>query len=245
MKAEDPITMDSRLGSSYMRVLLIEDDRDIAKVLRFAFERDRHEVTVAEKGTEGLHVLETWSPDLVMLDLTLPDLDGRDVLRELRKTSDVPVIIVSARTEESDRILGLEIGSDDYIVKPFSVHEVVARARAVVRRTHPKTRSTDRVLEHGDLSLDTDEHKVHIRDDPVALTGREFQVLRLLLEQPGKLVTRDDLAHSVWGLSATAASRSIDVCVSSIRRKLGDDPKTPRYIETVRGVGFRLAGAGD
>lgn len=223
-----------------MRVLLIEDDRDIAKVLRYAFERDRHEVTVAEKGGEGLHILETWHADLVMLDLMLPDADGRDILRELRKTSDVPVIIVSARAEESDRILGLEIGSDDYIVKPFSVPEVIARARAVTRRSHSKPRATTRVLVHGDISMDAEEHKVRIADEPVALTGREFQVLRLLLEQEGKVVTRDDLAHSVWGLSATAASRSIDVCISSLRRKLGDDPKTPRHIETVRGVGFRL-----
>jgi DNA-binding response OmpR family regulator len=223
-----------------MRVLLIEDDRDIAKVLRFAFERDRHEVTVAEKGEEGLHILETWAPDLVMLDLMLPDLDGRDVLRELRKTSDVPVIIVSARADEADRILGLEIGSDDYIVKPFSVQEVIARARAVTRRGHARPRATSNILEHGDISMDAEEHKVQVSGKPVELTAREFQVLRLLLEQANKLVTRDDLAHSVWGLSATAASRSIDVCISSLRHKLADDPSEPRYIETVRGVGFRL-----
>lgn len=224
-----------------MRVLVIEDDFAVGNLVRHAFEKDGHEAAIAARGTDGLKLVESWQPDLVLLDLTLPDMDGRDVLRDIRAHDSLPVIVVSGRGEELDRVLGLEMGSDDYIVKPFSIVELVARCRAVLRRTQANHAADPDTLNHMDLSMNLPERRFQRGADDVALTKREFEVMRWLLAEPGKLVTRADLAHTLWGVSARQASRSIDVCVSSIREKLGESSKCPRYIETVHGVGYRLA----
>jgi DNA-binding response OmpR family regulator len=224
-----------------VRVLVVEDDFAVANLMRHAFEKDGHDAAIAADGAVGLQLLETWQPDLVLLDLTLPDVDGRDVLRTIRATDAVPVIVVTGRGEELDRVLGLEMGSDDYIVKPFSIVELIARSRAVLRRTNGMQPCRTDNLAHLDLSMDLATRRFTRESTDVALTKREFEVMRCLLAEPGKLVSRSDLARAVWGMSAKQASRSIDVCVSSIRDKLGEDPKKPRYIETVHGVGYRLA----
>jgi len=223
-----------------MRVLLIEDDTSIGYLIRSVFERERYEVTLATTAEEGLQLLDAWNPELVILDIGLPDRDGREVLKEIRTTSDVPVVIVSAFGDESSRVVGLELGSDDYIVKPFSVTELVARARAVTRRARPKGEIAADRLAHGDLRMDVSTHRVFQGAKEIELTNIEFRVLRELLENGGAVVSRSDLARTVWGLSAVDATRSIDVCISAIRHKLGDPPTEPRYIETVRGVGFRM-----
>lgn len=223
-----------------MRVLVIEDDFCLATLVRHAFEREGDEVAIAQAGGEGLRLVDSWRPDLVLLDMTLPDVDGRDVLREIRSRDTVAVIVVSGRAEEMDRVLGLEMGSDDYVVKPFSALELTARARAVFRRTRPATPPEADTLAHVDLSMNVGQRRLRRGQVNVPLTKHEFEVMRHLLNEPGQLVTRADLAHNVWGLSPRTAARSIDVCVSSIREKLGDDSKAPRYIETVHGVGYRL-----
>jgi DNA-binding response OmpR family regulator len=224
-----------------MRVLVIEDDFSVASVMRHVFERDGNECVIASDGAEGLRLVSTWQPDLVLLDMNLPDADGRDILRQIRTHDSLPLIVVSGRAEEMDRVLGLEMGSDDYIVKPFSHAELLARARAVFRRTRaPKAASPD-TLAHLDLSLNVGQRRLRRGPDDIALTKREFEVMRTLLNEPGELVTRENLARDIWGMSPRTASRSIDVCISTIRGKLGDDSKTPRYIETVHGVGYRLA----
>ncbi len=223
-----------------MRILVVEDDFIVANLVRHAFERDGHEAAIAATGRDGLQLARTWRPDLVLLDMTLPDLDGRDVLRNIRAHDSLPVIVVSGRGEELDRILGLEMGSDDYIVKPFSVVELIARARAVHRRTQGLTPAAAESLTHLDLEMDVPEQRFMCGDNEIPLTKREFEVMRFLLTEPGKLVSRSDLAHAIWGVSAKQASRSIDVCVSSIREKLGENSKKPRYVETVHGVGYRL-----
>jgi DNA-binding response OmpR family regulator len=225
-----------------MRVLVIEDDSNIAHLMRAAFERDGHEAVIAPDAAEGLCLIETWVPDLVLLDMNLPDADGRDVLRQVRAHGSLPLIVVSGRAEEMDRILSLEMGSDDYIVKPFSIAELIARSRAVVRRSRgAATKVEPETLAHLDLSINIGQRRLRRGPEDVPLTKREFEVMRFLLNEPGQLVTREDLAQVIWGLAPRFAARSIDVTISSIREKLGDDSKAPRYIETVHGVGYRLA----
>jgi DNA-binding response OmpR family regulator len=222
-----------------VRLLVVEDDPDIAMMLRRAIERHGHEVTIAGSGADALRAVQTGSPEFVLLDLTLPDMDGRDVLREIRRLSDVPVIVVSARADETARIAALEIGADDYIVKPFNTEELLARVRSVSRRSRADAERPQR-LTHKDLRIDVGSRRVWKGDDPVALTNREFEVLRVLLEQHPSVSTRDDIALAVWGRNAANAAANLDVCISGIRTKIGDDPAKPLYIETVRGVGFRM-----
>jgi len=223
-----------------MRVLVIEDDFSIANLMRHAFERDGHETVIVHEGAEGLRLVDSWQPDLVLLDMTLPDTDGRDVLRQIRSHETVPLIVVSGRAEEMDRVLGLEMGSDDYIVKPFSTAELMARSRAVLRRARTAPPAAADNLAHHDLSMNLGQRRLRRGQADVPLTKREFEVMRHLLSEPGELVTRADLARNVWGVTARTAARSIDVCVSSIREKLGDSSKAPQYIETVHGIGYRL-----
>jgi DNA-binding response OmpR family regulator len=180
-------------------------------------------------------------PDLVLLDVMLPDGDGRDVLRELRQVSRVPVVMLTARGEEMDRVLGLELGADDYVTKPFSAAELVARIRAVLRRAADQQEPGDGVLSVGDVVVDLDKRLVTRAGEPVDLTVKEFDLLRLLLENAGKVVRRDRLIADVWDTSWFGSTKTLDVHVSSLRRKLGDDPSDPRYIHTIRGIGFRFA----
>ena len=171
----------------------------------------------------------------------LPDGDGRDVLRELRQVSRVPVVMLTARGEEMDRVLGLELGADDYVTKPFSAAELVARIRAVLRRAADQPEPGDGVLTVADVVLDLDKRLVTCAGEPVDLTVKEFDLLRLLLEHAGKVVRRDQLIADVWDTSWFGSTKTLDVHVSSLRRKLGDDPNNPRYIHTIRGIGFRFA----
>ena len=222
-----------------MRILVVEDDPSIAKLLRLSLERDGYDIAHAPTGAQALDLVEDWSPDVVLLDLMLPDVSGREVARQIRVDSDVPIIMVTALGQDSDRVTGLDIGADDYIVKPFSVSELAARVRAVTRRTSSSERAKG-PLRHGDLWLDSSERRVSRGTEEIALTKREFEILRMLMQQPGKLVSRAAMAHALWGRSATNATNLLDVHMSSLRRKLGDRAEEPGYIETVRGEGFRL-----
>lgn len=227
-------------GAPSLRVLLVEDDFQIAKPLRNALRREGYDVRHCETAQKAFDAARSWQPDLILLDLWLPDGDGRDLARQIRMASDVPIVMVSARGEESDRVSGLELGADDYIVKPFSLPELLSRVRAVLRRSRPRGSWSAERLQHGGIVLDLEERKALLDGQPLDLSNKEFEILRILMERPGKIVRRADLAMAVWGTTAQSAGKTIDVHLSWLRGKLRDDPREPRYIETVPRVGFRL-----
>ena len=221
-------------------ILLIEDEDAISEPLAAALAREGFDTLVAGTAARGLELFAARTPDLVLLDVMLPDGDGRDLLRRIRETSRTPVVILTARGEEMDRVLGLELGADDYVTKPFSAAELAARIRAVLRRSAEAAAPTEAVLEAGDVRVDLDTHVATRAGEPLELTVKEFELLRVLLEHAGKVVKRDDLVHEVWDPAWFGSTKTLDVHVSALRKKLGDDPAAPRYIHTVRGVGFRF-----
>jgi two-component system response regulator RegX3 len=223
------------------KILLVEDERSISEPLQPALEREGFDVQLAETAAEALQRFSERQPDLVLLDVMLPDGDGREVLRELRQTSRVPVVMLTARGEEVDRVLGLELGADDYVTKPFSAAELVARIRAVLRRSADVQTAVSSVLAAGDLVLNLDTRTLTQRAEPVELTVKEFDLLRLLLEHAGKVVRREKLIADVWDTNWFGSTKTLDVHISALRRKLADDPAAPRYIHTIRGIGFRFS----
>jgi DNA-binding response OmpR family regulator len=223
-----------------MRVLVVEDETTIARPLRRALEREGYDVSVCETGHGALKLARTWIPDLILLDLLLPDMDGRDVAREIRASSKTPIIMVTARAEENDRVVGLELGADDYVTKPFSVTELIARMRAVSRRSSGTDRG-DEILTFKDLRLDLDRYRAYRGEAELDLTHKEFELLRVLMLRPGAIIRREELVRAVWNLLVAESGKTLDVHMSVLRKKLGDEARRPRYIETVRGVGFRLA----
>jgi two-component system, OmpR family, response regulator MtrA len=223
-----------------VRILIVEDDESIAKLARLTLEREGNDVAHALTGTDGLDLFRTWKPDLVVLDIMLPGMNGREVAREIRGMSDVPIIFLTAMGSEKDRVNALDEGADDYITKPFGIDEFAARVRAVGRRPRASKQRDERILRHADLAFDPDSHHLTKGDEEIALTKREGEILRLLMQQPGSVVTRSTIAHVVWQRSAAAATNVLDVHMSALRQKLGDKPGAPTYIETVRGEGFRL-----
>jgi len=223
------------------RVLLIEDEVAISEPLAAALEREGFQALVAATASEGLELFRTRSPELVLLDVMLPDGDGRDVLRQIRAVSRAPVIMLTARGEEMDRVIGLELGADDYVAKPFSAAELVARIRAVLRRTATPAPSGQSALEIGDLRVSLDTRTVTKGGEEVQLTLKEFELLRMLMEEAGRVVRRIELMDEIWDPNWFGSMKTLDVHVSSLRKKLGDDPVDPRYIHTIRGVGFRFS----
>jgi DNA-binding response OmpR family regulator len=214
-----------------VRLLIVEDEDAIAEPLAEGLRREGFEVERAATGAEALAAAPV---DLVLLDLRLPDLDGLDVCRELRERSSVPIIVVTARGEEADRVVGLELGADDYVVKPFGLRELIARIRAVSRRAREEPE--DRVVRVGDLEVDERARRARLGGRELELTPKEFDLLAALARDPGAAVSRRRLLDEVWQTSWYGSTKTIDVHVAALRRKLGD----PAWIETVRGVGFRL-----
>ena len=223
-------------------ILLVEDEESITTPLAEALEREGFTTHVARTVAEALELAGRVRPDLVLLDLMLPDGSGYDVCRELRATSAVPIIVLSARGEEADRVVGLELGADDYVVKPFSARELIARIRAVLRRAGAPARPAEGPLEVGGVRLDPARRAVTVDDEPVELSRKEFDLLALLLGEAGTVVPRERLIDEVWDVNWFGSTKTLDVHVSGLRRKLGDDAAEPRYIHTVRGVGFRFSG---
>ena len=221
-------------------ILLIEDEEAISEPLAAALAREGFAPLTAGTAADGLDLFESRSPDLVLLDVMLPDGDGRDVLRRIRELSRTPVIMLTARGEEMDRVLGLELGADDYVTKPFSAAELAARIRAVLRRVGDTAGQSAMALEAGDVRMNLDTHEATRAGQPLELTVKEFELLRVLLEHAGKVVKRDELVHEVWDPAWFGSTKTLDVHISTLRKKLGDDPTEPRYIHTVRGVGFRF-----
>ena len=221
-------------------ILIIEDEPELVKVLRSYLEQAGFNVLTAYRGDSGLSTWEHKRPDLVILDLNLPGMDGFDLAREIRRKGDTPLIMVTARVEETDRLIGLELGADDYIPKPFSPREVVARVRAVLRRATaaPMTQS---ILRVGDLEIDLDSHIVSSQGAVIDLTPTEFNLLTTLAAQPGRAFTRLQLLETTQGNAYEGYERTIDAHIKNLRAKIEKDAKAPQYIETVFGIGYRFA----
>jgi DNA-binding response OmpR family regulator len=223
-------------------ILLVEDERSITEPLAAALEREGFDAQVEGTVAGALERARELNPDLVLLDVMLPDGSGFDVCRELRQSSKVPIIMLTARGEEADRVVGLELGADDYVVKPFSAREVVARIRAVLRRTETAAEPEPvGAVEIGEIRLDPAKREVRRAGEPVELSRKEFDLLALLMRNAGTVVKRERLLEDVWDTSWFGSTKTLDVHMSALRRKLGDDSADPRYLHTVRGVGFRFA----
>jgi DNA-binding response OmpR family regulator len=223
-------------------ILLVDDEDAVQKLLAYPLERDGFRVLQARDGAEALELFDDERVDLVVLDLMLPKLDGLEVCRRLRSGSDVPIIMLTARGDELDKVLGLELGADDYITKPFSIREFRSRVRALLRRASAPRRQIgeDETIEAGELRIDPARRLVEVRGETVQLTYVEFELLRTLAENPGRVYTREMLLRALWGDSAYREPRTIDVHVRHLREKLERDPREPEYIFTVRGVGYRF-----
>ena len=225
------------------RILVVDDDREIVRLVRTYLEESNYDVQVAYDGETALHVLRRERPDLMLLDLMLPERDGWDVTRVVRRDAGLvamPIIMLTARVEDHDKIVGLELGADDYVCKPFNPREVVARVRAVLRRVQGEP-CAPRVIRVGEVAIDLDAHKVAACGHPVHLTPTEFALLRALAEQPGHALTRQEMIENGLGYSYEGLERTVDSHVKNLRHKLDDAGDTACVIETVFGVGYRLA----
>jgi two-component system, OmpR family, response regulator ResD len=224
------------------RVLVVDDEPMVTEVVERYLVNDGFEVSTAADGEKALAVARVWAPDLIVLDLMLPFKDGLDVCRTLRKESQVPIIMLTARAEETDRIVGLEIGADDYMVKPFSPRELLARIKAVLRRatSEPAERSLSDDLRFPGLLISPRTRRVEVQGEPVSLTAREFDLLLFLASQPGQVFTRDQLMDHVWDYTFAGDSSTVTVHVRRLREKLEPDPMRPRFIKTVWGVGYKF-----
>ena len=226
-----------------VRILIVEDERSISEPLQSHLAREGFISAVAPTIEEARAAFVADQPNLVLLDVMLPDGDGRDLCRELRGSSDVPIVMLTARGEDVDKIIGLELGADDYVVKPFSAGELVARIRAILRRGRaPDTRT---VIEIGDIRLEEDARAVTRSGEAVTLAAREFDLLACLMNNAGRVLRREQIMDEVWDTHWFGSTKTLDVHIAWLRKKLEDDPSHPRYITTIRGVGFRFAAPDD
>jgi DNA-binding response OmpR family regulator len=222
-------------------ILVVEDDKKTASLIRLYLEREGFQTVIAYDGQQALELAGQYRPIFVILDLMLPLLDGWEVCRLLRQSSDVPILMLTARGDEVDRVSGLTIGADDYVVKPFSPRELVARVKAILRRGRPEAPDQKKVLSFGGLILDLEKHKVTLEGRPVLLTPHEFKLLQTLMAAPGKVFTREELLDRLYPRKeATVIGRVVDVHMGKLRQKIEKDPSNPRYILTVRGIGYQF-----
>ena len=217
------------------KILVVEDEKAIADILEFNLGREGYDTMAAYDGAEGLHKALTESPDLILLDVMLPEMDGFEVCRRVRAQSDIPIIMLTAREEEADKVMGLELGADDYITKPFAIEELLARIRAALRKR--TAAPEEALLTAGPLTMNVDKHQVTMKDQPVELTKKEFDLLRHLLENKGHVLSRETLLDSVWGVDFVGETNSVDVYIRFLRSKL-DEAFGFKLIHTVRGVGY-------
>jgi len=228
--------------TSSRRILIVDDEPELRSMLRQYLTREGFDVAEAINGNEALDTVDRAHPDLVLLDVGLPDIDGFEVLRTLRSNSDIPVIMLTARDEEIDRVVGLSVGADDYVVKPFSPRELVARIHAVLRRGSTTARATDETLRFAGFTIDESSREVRSNGELVDLSALEFDLLLALAQRPNRVFTRQQLLERVWGWDYFGVDRVVDVHVGNIRKVLGDDASDPRYIATVRGIGYKFIG---
>ena len=222
-------------------VLVVEDEESFVEALTIGLKREGFRVHVARDGMEALDRFDALHPDLVLLDVLLPTMSGIEVCRQIRTCSHVPIIMVSAKTSEIDTVVGLEVGADDYVSKPYRMRELVARIRATLRRAPaPDQPQPGPVLEVGDVRLDPERHEVFVRDRPVQLPLKEFALLEILLDHPGRVLTRDLLIDRVWGAAYVGDTKTLDVHIKRLRAKIEADPAAPKSIVTIRGLGYKF-----
>ena len=226
-------------------VLVIEDEENLVEALRVSLEMEGFQVYTAHDGGKGLEIARQLRPDLVVLDVMLPTLDGFEICRILRRESDIPILILTAKGEEIDRVVGLELGADDYVTKPFSMREVVARIRGMLRRSRVASEASrgmhhPQVLKAGDLEVDVDGHTARLKGEPLALKPREFDLLSLLIGNKGRALTRDQILERVWGHDYIGETRTVDVHIRWLREKIQSYANSPQRIITIRGVGYRF-----
>ncbi len=236
------------------RILVIEDDTNIQELIKYNLEKNGYRVIVADNGVDGLKEAIANIPDLILLDIMLPGLDGLEVCKRLRMekfTRKVPIFMLTAKSEELDKILGLELGADDYITKPFSIKELIARIRAVMRRIgddgidEQDREESGKVLKVKDIEIDNEKYEIRKNGERIALTLKEFELLKVMIENEGKVLTRDFLLDKIWGYEYIGGTRTVDVHIRHIRQKINDDEGNGRRIETIRGVGYRFISEGE
>lgn len=232
-----------------VKILIVEDDRTLLDVLRYNFSKEGYSVLTATDGVKALEIARSGKPDLIILDVMLPELDGLEVCRILRKEMTVPILMLTAKGEEIDRVVGLEVGADDYVVKPFSMRELLSRVRAMLRRVEMVRQVTlsggeaaAPVIEAGNLKIDCGRHRVTIGDNIIELSPAEFNLLLFLVDNRGRVFSRGHLLDRVWGYDYAGDTRTVDVHVRWLRQKIEPDPAHPRHILTVRGVGYKFEG---
>lgn len=222
------------------KILLVEDEKTLAKALKFSLEKEGFLVEVAHDGEEAMQSLSEEMPDLIILDLMLPKLDGYEVCRRLRRTSDLPIIMLTARNEDIDKILGLELGADDYMTKPFNTRELLARIKAILRRAGQLEPGGRKTIRMGDLKVDLIRHRVTVEDKEIPLTAREYALLSFLASNPGRVYSREQLLEEVWGYDFCGDARTVDVHIRHLREKMEEHPAEPHYILTVWGTGYKF-----
>lgn len=224
------------------KILVVEDEPSMVEALSYALDSEGYEVVVADDGETALQMFERERPDLVLLDLMLPELSGTEVCKRLRTASAVPIIMLTAKDDEVDKVVGLELGADDYVTKPFSMRELTARIRAVLRRGHEREAADPGdPLEAHEVRVDPERYEVHVRGEPVELPPKEFALLELLLRNAGRVLTREVLIDRVWGSDYVGDTKTLDVHVKRLRARIEHDPHDPQVLLTVRGIGYKLA----
>ena len=223
------------------RILIVEDEESFSDPLSYSLRKEGYEVAVADTGTDGLQIFSAHGADLVLLDLMLPGLSGTEVCREIRRTSSVPVIMLTAKDDEFDKVLGLELGADDYVTKPYSSRELLARIKAVLRRGQDSAEDEeDTTLTAGGIMMDVERHVVEVRGQDVALPLKEFELLEMLLRNVDRVLTRGQLIDRVWGADYVGDTKTLDVHVKRLRAKIEQDPRNPVHLVTVRGLGYKF-----
>lgn len=227
------------------KILIIDDEPMIVESVSYNLRQEGYEVITANHGDEGLKLAESEKVDLILLDLMLPGMNGLDICRAIRQHSEVPIIILTAKEAEIDRVLGLELGADDYVTKPFSIRELIARVRSVSKRYQAVNAANDPqetadVYNYGELTVDFPGHEVTVKGKPVSLSGKEFELLKILIQHPGQVLSREQLLNLVWGSDFYGGDRTVDVHIRWLREKIEDDPGEPKLIITVRGAGYKF-----
>lgn len=223
------------------KILVVDDEESILELLRYNLEKEGYEILLARDGAEALEAAQREKPDLIVLDLMLPGVDGLEVTRTLRQRSKVPILMLTAKREETDRVVGLELGADDYLTKPFSLREFMARVRAILRRTRGyEELARSQVITAGGLTIDPERHEVKVEGRMADLTLKEFELLSFLARHPGRVFTREELLEHLWDYEFFGDTRTVDVHIRHLREKVEPDPSNPVYIKTVRGVGYKF-----
>ncbi|MBZ4686426.1 MAG: two-component system, OmpR family, alkaline phosphatase synthesis response regulator PhoP [Clostridia bacterium] len=222
------------------KILIVDDEENIVELIEYNLKNAGFKTICAMNGEDALELAGKENPDLIILDVMMPSMDGFDVVRALRRESKVPVLMLTARTDEFDRVLGLELGADDYLTKPFSMRELIARVKAILRRTEKEQKEEKNQIKAGPIFMDIDSHKVFVNEEEIQLTAKEYELLKLFITNKGRVFTREELLDKLWGYDYYGDTRTIDVHVRHLREKLETDSKKPEYIKTVRGVGYKF-----